>query len=364
MENQVLPPQPSAPEAKHRSGPRWNRIYTSAAVAALALLGWLAYDTRHDLASVQAELQQRVAEGDKSAQEARTLARQGLEQLETAQGRITTLEARLHESETQYASVEALRAEFARMRDERALDEIALAIEIAVQQLQFAGNVPAALNALKAADTRLALLDQSRYLPLRKLVTRDIETLKTLPGADTASVALQLETIIARVDSLPLGFERQVPPPPKAAKAPTKKAAASSSSAAAEASAPLSSPNALMSLLGDLWQDFRGLIRIERLDRPDPALLAPSQAAYLRENLRLRLLSARVALLQREGKLFAEDMQQASLWLKRYFDLEAPAVAGTAEELARIAQARPGVQLPALEDTQAALRALKSGSKR
>ncbi|PLK49168.1 uroporphyrinogen-III C-methyltransferase [Uliginosibacterium sp. TH139] len=363
MENQVLPPQPSAPEAKHRSGPRWNRIYTSAAVAALALLGWLAYDTRHDLASVQAELQQRVAEGDKSAQEARTLARQGLEQLEHAQGRITTLEARLHESETQYASVEALRAEFARMRDERALDEIALAIEIAVQQLQFAGNVPAALNALKAADTRLALLDQSRYLPLRKLVTRDIETLKTLPGADTASVALQLETIIARVDSLPLGFERQVPPPPKAVKAPAKKTA-SSSSADAAASAPLSSPNALMSLLVDLWQDFRGLIRIERLDRPDPALLAPSQAAYLRENLRLRLLSARVALLQREGKLFAEDMQQASLWLKRYFDLEAPAVAGTAEELARIAQARPGVQLPALEDTQAALRALKSGSKR
>lgn len=363
MENQALPTPSVAPEAKYRTGPRWNRIFTSAAIAALAVLGWQVYDTRQDLAGVQAELARRLSESDKSAHEAQALARKAQEQYDSVQGRLAGLDAQVQEAQGQYASLDALRADFARARDGRALEEVEQAIAIAVQQLQLAGNVPAAVSALQSADARLAVLDQARVLPLRKLVIRDIETLKALPVADVASMALRLEAIIARVDSLPLGFERRPAAPQKASK-PAGKKAVPAQSAVAEASSPLASPNVFMGVLSELWGDFRSLIRIERLDRPDPALLAPSQAAYLRENLRLRLLSARVALLQREGKLFVEDVQQARTWLLRYFDMEARATANTAEELALIAQARLSMTLPGLEESQAALRALKLGIKR
>lgn len=364
MENQALPTVPVAPDAKHRTGPRWNRIFTSVALAALAVLGWQAYDTRQDLAGVQGELARRLSESDKAAQEAQTLARQSQARYDGLQAKLGALEAQVQEAQGQYASLDALRAEFARARDGRALEEVEQAISIAVQQLQLAGNVPAALTALQSADARLALLDQARVLALRKLVTRDIESLKALPVADVASMALQLEAIIARVDSLPLGFERRLAAPQKTSRVAAKKGETAQSVAAESASSPLASPNILMGVLNDLWLEFRSLIRIERLDRPDPALLAPSQAAYLRENLRLRLLSARVALMQREGKLFSEDVQQARNWLQRYFDLDARVVANTADELGLIAQARLSMTLPSLEESQNALRALKLGGKR
>lgn len=361
MENQALTPLPAAPAEKHRTGPRWNRIFTSAAIAMLAVLAWQAYDTRQDLSQAQADWAQRLAEGEKAAQAAQAVAQTAQTQQEALQARLTQLEARLQETQGQYASLDSLRAEFARVRDERAFDEVEQALGIAAQQLQLAGNVSAAISALQSADARLALLEPARVLPLRKLLARDIERLKALPAADVATLALQLGSIISRVDSLPLGFERK----PAASSGKGRAAvAAAASQPAASAPAAAPSPGVLMGMVDELWQEFRSLIRIERLDRPDPALLAPSQAAYLRENLRLRLLSARLALLQRESKLYAEDLQQARSWLLRYFDLEARVVANTADELALMAQARLNLTLPSLEESQASLRSLKLGGKR
>jgi len=114
----------------------------------------------------------------------------------------------------------------------------------------------------------------------------------------------------------------------------------------------------------DLWSDFRELIRVERLDRPDPALLAPSQAAYLRDNVRLRLLSARLALLQRDGRLYSEDIRQARVWLERYFDMQSKPVADMVAELKKIEGAQLSMALPSLEETTSALRGLKLSGKR
>ncbi len=105
--------------------------------------------------------------------------------------------------------------------------------------------------------------------------------------------------------------------------------------------------------------DFRELVRIERLDKPDAVLLAPTQATYLRENIRLRLLTARLALLQRDGRMFAEDSQQARLWLERYFDTKDRSVASLVEELRQMESARLVVELPQLTETEAALRRLR-----
>lgn len=361
MENQALTP-PAAPVPVHRTGPRWNRIFTSAAIAIVAVLAWQAYDTRQELRNVQAEMSRRLGEGDKAAQEARTLAKQGQEKIDALQTKMGGVDARLQEAQGQSAALEALYAEFSRARDERAVAEIEQAVNIAAQQLQLAGNVPAALSALQSADNRLALLDQGRFLPLRKLIAADMERLKSLPVSDVASVALQLETIMGRIESLPLGFEHS---PVLAAKPATSKPAKPANASAPAAAEPVKpSPGFVMSLAQDMWGEFRQLIRIERLDQPDAVLLAPGQAAYLRQNLRLRLLSARLALMQREGKLFAEDIRQSREWLQRYFDAEARPVADTLAELAQIERARLSMNLPSLEATQAALRGFKLGGKR
>lgn len=362
---------PAGARKKRARGLSWTRLLIALLGAALVVLAWSCYDTRAEMLRMRSELAKRFADGDSVARDARMLARQNQDNIEQIQARIGGLDAKLQDYQGQYAALESMYLEFSRARDERTLTEIEQALTIATQHLQLAGNVPAALTALQTADNRLAMMDQARFLPLRKMIARDIDRLKTLPLADVTSMALQLETLMGRIDSLPLGFERTIPTTKTATSVTTRPAKSVKGKkqgvavdVAQSAASPVDSPSAMARFFDDLWQDFRELIRIERLDRPDPALLAPSQAAYLRDNVRLRLLSARLAVLQRDGRLFSEDIRQARVWLERYFDTQAKPVAELISELRKIEFAQLSMELPSLEETTAALRGIKLGGKR
>lgn len=360
-----FPPTPPAAPAKRR---RWRDPVLLLAGALIAVMAWQWIDMRQSVKEMREQIALRFADIDSLGQEARTLTKQNQEVTQNLQAKLGALESRQAESQSQQAALESLYQEFSRARDDRALADIEQAIVIAAQQLDLASNVPAALAALQSADARLAKLDRPRLLPLRKLLTRDIERLKALPTADIASMAVQLDSMLGRIDELPMGFEHSpaapapVTPPKHVATSAKNAAKPSQAASAPLAAAPVSEdkPNVAIALGKDLWNDFRQLIRIERLDRPDPALLAPQQAAYLRENLRLRLLTARLALLQRDGKVFNEDVAQARQWLGRYFDTQAPAVQSMMNKLREIEGARLAIELPSLADTQDAIRALSA----
>jgi uroporphyrin-3 C-methyltransferase len=100
---------------------------------------------------------------------------------------------------------------------------------------------------------------------------------------------------------------------------------------------------------------MRGLIRVERLiaaRRPT----SPNQAFFLRENLKLRLVNARLALLQRDGRSFREDLRQARDWLERYFDRRAKPVQNAIATLNSLAATDLSIDAPGLNETLAALR--------
>ncbi|PAS96123.1 MAG: hypothetical protein CGU28_10005 [Candidatus Dactylopiibacterium carminicum] len=350
----AVPPMLPAPVAPPLRRLRTDRILLVVALVGVGLLGWQTYDARSRLSDLQGEVARKLAEGDGALSEIRLATRKAQEDLAGLQGKLGLVDAKVSEAQGQYASLETLYAEFSRARDERLLAEVEQAVQIADQQLQLASNVPAALAALQSADARLAQLDQARFLPARKLLARDIERLRALPLADVPSVALQLETMMGRIEHLPLAFERAVPLRPETAQ----------SAPAAAASPVAEAPGWIGRLANEFWRDFRDLIRIERMDGAAPVLLAPEQAVYLREHLRLRLLSARLALLQREGKLFSEDVRQSRLWLQRYFDVKARSVSDTLAELERLESSRLSMKLPTLDDTQATLRGLKLSSNR
>ena len=64
----------------------------------------------------------------------------------------------------------------------------------------------------------------------------------------------------------------------------------------------------------------QSLVRVTRIDQPEAMLVAPEQAFFLRENLKLRLLNARLALLSRQFDTAQADLRDAQLALDRYFD--------------------------------------------
>jgi uroporphyrin-3 C-methyltransferase len=312
------------------------------ALIALALLGWQWLETRSRIADLEAEVAHRLGESDALAREGRLLAKQNQELLQALAGKVGALDARMAETQSQQMALDAMYQELSKSRDERLVAEVEQTLTLAAQQLAVAGNVEAALIALQGADARLARAGQAQLLPIRKLIGRDIDRLKALPQADVPGISLKLESVIASVDSMPLAHEQRprVEPLAKPSRSPVEAG--------------------FWEALGeDVWAEMKQLVRIERMDQPAPALLAPTQAFFLRENIKLRLVNARLALLQRDGKGYREDLRQARDWLDVYFDNRARTVQTAAATLKGIATVEVGQEVPTLGEALNALRNLK-----
>ena len=327
LETPALTHAQPAPRRPGLLRPTWRPLLGLAVVALLAWQGWRLHQLQDELARRLGESQVQV--------------RQDQDSLRGLSDKIAALDARLAETQSRQEALETISQDLAKSRDERLLAEIEQAVAIAAQQLQLAGNVDAALLALQSADARLARSGQPQLLPLRRLVNRDIDRLKALPLADVPGISLKLEGTIAAIDALPLAFEQRARP-------------------AAEAAVPAAKSSSWWQSLGrDLWSEIRGLIRIERIDSGEAALLSPNQVFFLRENLKLRLVNARLALLQRDGRSFREDLRQARDWLEHYFDRRAKPVQNAIATLNALAATDLSVDAPSLNETLAALRNTK-----
>lgn len=322
---------------------RWLAI--AAGLLALLVLGLWA-ESRGRLADLQEDIARRLAEGDAATREQRVLVRQDHDSLAALQARVTALEARLAESQGQALALEALAQELSRSRDERVAAEVEQAVAIAAQQLQLAGNVEAALIALQAADSRLSRAASPRFLPVRRLIARDIDRLRALPTADISGLSIKLESVAAGVDGLPLAFERR---PREEKRQPS-------------GTPPESEVPVWQRLAAELRDEIRQLVKIERLDQPEAALLAPGQAYFLREHLKLRLLAAKLALLQRDARAWREELRLVRSAIERHFDVQAKpvqAIQSSLKALAATDVGGPVAGTEGLNETLAALRNLK-----
>ena len=335
-------PEASAAGATAPAKPGWLhrlRPATAATIVIAVLLAWNWYDSRSQVEALREEVARRLRDSDVDSRDARTAAKQVQEAMREAQGRLSQLEAKLAESQSQQLALEALYQELSRSRDEWALAEIEQILTIASQQLQLAGNVQAALVALQTADSRLARSDRPQFIPLRRVLAKDIDRLRNTPNVDTVGIALKLDQTIAAADSLPLMFDQRM------------------SGGRAEA-AP--KDDGVWARLGaEIWGEIRGLVRVRNLERPDAPLLPPSEAYFLRQNLKLRLLNARLALLERNETVFRADVQASVDWINRYFDARSrPAVAALAT-LRQISASGLRIDVPAVSESLAAVRNFK-----
>lgn len=337
-----LPPAPAGTSARARL---LRHLTPSMVVALVALLFalWQWSDARREASVLQGDLAKRVGELDATGREARLIADQVRNTLRDVESRMGMLEAKLMETQGQRIALEALYQELARNRDEWVLAEVEGILTTAAQQLQLAGNVRAALIALEAADKRLARADRPSLIPLRKVLSADIDRLKSLPSVDVPGLALKLDNLIAAVDTLPLAADSR----PEAAPADTTPAGAGFWS----------------QLTGEFWRDLKDLLRVRVADTPEVPLLAPEQAWFLRENLKLKLLSARLSLLSRDDAAFRADLRTAGKWLGQHFDGKAKTVQAASTSLKQLGESELALKLPDLSDSLEAVRSPRFGRK-
>lgn len=341
----------------HKPGMDFRLVALLVAVLAIALLGWQWLETRTRMESLQGELARRLSAGDTQATAGSEQARQNLDALSALSGRVAQLENRIAEFQGQQSALDALYQEMIRHPEERLLADTDQALGLAVQQLQIAGNVGAALVALQGIDARLAAANRPRLLPLRRAIGMDIERLKVLPVADVPQMATRIESLMSMVDTMPLAFEAK--PAPAATPVPVKPAAPSKQPATEVDIATAQAGQLASSLWSEIWAEIKSLVRIERMEKTDSVLLKPEHAIFLRENLKLRLMNARLTLLQRDGANFRHDMLASANWMERYFDTRAKSVQTGIATLKQLARNEIVIELPRLDDSQAALLSLK-----
>jgi uroporphyrin-3 C-methyltransferase len=339
---------PSAAPPANARGPRHRVTALRAVLIGLAVLvaaafyGW--FDLRRDALAFRTEVAQRLTSSDAALAAARARESDIGNDLREAQAKLTLLEARLAESQSQQAALEALYREMTPSREELALTEVEQMLSLASQQLTLAGNVQAALAAVQLADAKLARLDRPQYTPLRRALARDMDRLKAVPYVDVAGISVKLDQMLEALDDLRLARDERLP---------------------AEAPNPsvVNEPG-WQRFLRDAWDELRSLVRIEVSDRPPAPLLTPQESFFLRENLRLRLLAARLALLSRDERSFKTDLHAAREWLDRYFDTRSRPVMTMGTTLEQLEATPMPVDVPDLSASLDAVRLLRAMAER
>ena len=326
------------------------------------------------LGNIQEELARRSLDAGAQSIEARTLARQAQDGTRDLTARLALQETRISEVSLQRSQLEELMQSLSRSRDENLVVDIESALRLAQQQAQLTGSAEPLIAALRSADQRLQRAAQPRLNPLQRAIAKDTDRIKSASLTDVPVLMLKIDELSRLADDLPLAnamvSNQQARTTDVAGVVADTPAAAASAPrpAASVASKPswmVFDKSALngfsQSALDGLRNEARKLLRVSRIDQPEAALLSPEQSFFLRENFKLRLLNARLALLSRQTETARADLQNASNWLLKYFDASSRKTQLASQLLQQVQSQLKTSELPRLDDTMAALATAAAG---
>jgi len=324
--------------------PRWLvAVLGAVAVIALgvSLLMW------QKLSRIQEQLARQSADTGLQALEAKTWAKQSQEIVQDSAARVALMEARLSEVALQRTQLEELMQSLSRSRDETLVVDIESALRIAQQQAQMTGSTEPLLAALQSAQKRVQRAAQPRLTPVARALEKDLERLKSLPTFDIPGLMTKLDEGVALVEGLAL--------------ANGARASQSQIREQAVASGEQTPPTWWMNGLTRMLDEVKGLVRFSRIDAPEAALLSPEQAFFLRENLKLKLLNARLGLLARQKEGVRNDLGAAAVLVRRYAEPQSRRTAQLLQLLEQTSEQVRTAELPRIEASLTALSTAAAG---
>lgn len=322
------------------------------------------------LEQTQKELARQSAESASDARDARDTATETESQFQELQARLSVAEVRLSEVSLQRSQLEELMISVSRSRDDHLVQELESTLKLAQQQAQLTGSAQLLISALQSADGRIARATQPRLNPVQRAIARDIERIKAASLTDIPALANRLDELAKGLDELPLanavGALGRSPSPQGVSRTPASEAPAEAAGTdAASGGAWPRVRDAAHALWARAWaelrEEARDLLRVSRIDQPEALLLAPEQAFMLRQNLKMQLLNARLALLARQIPLAQADVLTAAAAVRRYFDEDAATTRHMLKALAQVQSEMKSTDLPRPAETLAALATAAGG---
>jgi uroporphyrinogen III methyltransferase/synthase len=302
-----------------------------------------------------AQFAQRLQANDTQTAALSAQADQAASSVSAINTQIIQFQGKLTDAQAQSQALQQQYQDLASNRDDWTLAEVEQILSSASQQLQLTGNVQLALFALQSADTRLAATTGPQIVTIRKAIAQDMEKLRATPSTDLTGLAIKLDTAIDQIDSLPLAGEAPIAQP--TAHADTPRDTASIAAATGQPQWKVW----LQQIASGIGQQLSSLVTVRRIDNADAMLASPDQGYFVRENVKLRLLSARLSLLSRSEPALKSDLHAADTALGRYFDQSSGKVKAVRTLLQQVDQASLAVTVPDLNASLAAVHQFKRG---
>ncbi len=336
----------------------------------------MAWQGHSRVRQLEQELVRRQEQSQTQASDARGMASRAQEVAQETSAKLALLDARLAEVSLQRGQLEELIQSMSRSRDENVLGDIEASLRVALQQTSITGSAEPLVSALKQADERLQRYKQPRLEGVRRAVIRDLDRVKAVSVVDVATLGIKLDEVARLADELPLlsVAERVAQAEGEARSAARLESKTDARTdpkarkAAGAASKPAPAPEGWeawwdvaqsrwQELSSQVWQETKSLVRVTRINHPEAALITPEQGYFLRENLKLRLLNARLALLSRQYDTAQSDLREALALLDRYVDMRSRKAQTAAELLRQVQGQARQVAVPRPDDSLAALAA-------
>ncbi|MCB1737785.1 MAG: uroporphyrinogen-III C-methyltransferase [Gammaproteobacteria bacterium] len=244
-------------------------------------------------------------------------------------------------------SVNEVKSMAANDRKPLVLSETEYLLKLANERLTFMFDADTAITALQSADAGLASLDDPSLIDIRSQLAREIGALQALPRPDVTGLAVRIADLGKRVDILPLPGRDAL-------------RGADHSSAPEAAAVDSDHDRDWREAANKVWGDLRKLVVVRHQSRDQHEVLTPKESYFLRENLRLKLESARLSLLQRESDAYRSDLDTARAWIDRYFVADSVEVAQMLYAIDDLAAAEIEVKRPDISGSLRLVRLMRA----
>lgn len=365
----AIPAAPATALANAQAAPRQSggigRVLLVVLVLLALVLGAALYEQNRQYRVLRADFQQQHDDNAQSLQDARSQAAQALSLAHEQAAQVEDLRSALDATTNQVQELDqALQLMTDSGSDLLLLNDIDHLVTIAQQQLSLGGNVANAIISLEAAQAQLARANRPNLAALQQSINGDLERLRAVATINLPALSAQLDQLSDFLGSAPLLM------PDTAASAAAAPAPGASAARDAAAAAPAQRPEGWRGLVQDAWdwtrgatvqvtQDLKGLFDIRRVDDSAALLMSPDQALRFREGLKQRAVTAQLALMMHQSRIWKAELDRIARAIDQRYDMRAEP-SRQALKLARSLHDTPiEVSLPDVGNSLAAIAAAR-----
>jgi uroporphyrin-3 C-methyltransferase len=340
-------------------------------IVAIALGAGLWYQQRV-FKRFSAQLENRVADASSIASQAREQAQQAVSLAQAQTQQLQALQNSLDQSQARYKDLEQAFQTLTDSGSELTLvNDVEHLVTIAHQQLALGGNVANAIIALETAQAQLARANRPNLASLQQTINGDLDRLRMAATTDVPMLSQRLDTLGGLIATAPLLVpDAAAPGLPEAGAGAPPQAAGQPAGAAGEADASAADRAWWRRAVDDVYvwsseawsalrHDMGQFISVRRAADPAALLMSPDQAVQLRQNLRLRVMTAQLALLMRQPGVWKSETHALLQALDTRYDGQAEQTRQARKIAQALADTAIDVKLPTVSNSLEALQTLR-----